>query len=113
MGPIDCDWPTLVLASAITFVTSTLVVLPLGAECNTAPQAEADEVAVLDTSIAFIDPLANDFDADGQPLSLQYLGDSCFGGVVVTDDTLTYSQHRPPQPHQFQRSEHRLDTGKR
>lgn len=64
---------------------------PVVAECNSAPQTLADDVSTLDSQTAFIDPLANDFDAEGQPLSLQYLGDTCLGSVAVETDVLTYT----------------------
>ncbi len=79
------------LLTSLALVAWLAAVAPTAyAECNVAPQAQTDEVSVLDLASVLIDPLANDFDPDGQPLALQYLGDTCFGSVAVSGETLTY-----------------------
>lgn len=75
----------------VTSLVLALTALPLQAECNSPPQAVTDDVTTLDVQTILLDPLANDFDPEGQPLSLHYLSDSCLGSVAVSDDTLTFS----------------------
>ena len=59
-------------------------------ECNTAPTANPDTVIVLDLSPAFIMPLSNDSDGDGDALTVE-ISEECLGSISeLGDGSLMY-----------------------
>ena len=64
-----------------------------GQSCNTPPVATPD---VTDHAgrVTLFDALANDLDADGDPLSVAIVGDTCPGAVTVEDGLLLLTPDR-------------------
>ena len=63
---------------------------PAFADCNTNPTALNDSVATFDDREVLIDPLANDSDPDGQPLSVALGNETCNGDIMPIGDLVSY-----------------------
>ena len=70
----------------------SLISSPLWAQpCNSPPEASGELAIVRDDRFLILDVLANDYDPDGDPLTVAVLGNACPGPVTVgEDETLLY-----------------------
>ena len=85
-------WPCRALTAAV-FGWLALGGVAHGQTCNTPPMATPDVTDHAGRATLF-DALANDFDADGDPLSVSVLGDTCPGTVTVEDGLLLLTPDR-------------------
>ena len=79
------------LAPGLIFL-AILITSPTHAQpCNTPPEAAGELAIVRDDRFLVLDVLANDYDSDGDPLTVAVLGNACPGPVTVgEDETLLY-----------------------
>ena len=88
---INEDWTAAVVESYL--MASSTVPTPPRSVPNSVPVARDDVHNFIEGAIRFdIDVLSNDYDSDGDPLTLQQTTEALYGTVVVsTDNTISYT----------------------